>query len=139
MPSLVCLPIVDRYHLAIACQKAGDRAGYRAACARIAGRMPPAGTPLELGEAVPAVMAFILGPGATDDWSIPLSWDDRVLARIAEREAADPSLKEGLRTRRSLFLQFPGALLHRAGRAEEATAALRDAPALPLQGGEVSG
>jgi hypothetical protein len=94
LPSLVCLPIVDRYHLAIACQKAGDRAGYRAASARIAGRMPPAGTPLELGEAVPAVMAFIVGPGVTDEWSIPLSWDDRVLAGVWQRFATKWAIVE---------------------------------------------
>ena len=133
------LPIDDRYHLAIACRKAGDRAGYRFACAGIAGRMPRTGTPLLLGDAVSASMAFIIGPGATDDWSVPLSWADRVLARIAERVAADASLKEGLRTQRYQFLMFRGALLHRAGRSEEATATLRDALALLPEGGEFSG
>ena len=93
------LPIEDRYHLAVACLKAGDRAGYRAACAGIAGRMPPAGTLLDLGDAIAAAKAFALGPGATDDWSVPLSWVDRVLTRIAEREAADPSA-EGTDTSR---------------------------------------
>jgi serine/threonine protein kinase/WD40 repeat protein/tetratricopeptide (TPR) repeat protein len=120
------LPIDDRYHLAVACLKAGDRDAYKAACAGIAGRMPPAGTPLYLGDAVAATKAFALGPGATDDWSVPLSWADRVLTRYAEREAADPSSKERDKPWRHLFLHVRGALLYRAGRPEAAAAALRD-------------
>jgi predicted Zn-dependent protease len=120
------LPIDGRYHLAVACRKAGDRAGYKAACAGIAKRLPPAGAPVQLGDAITAAKAFALGSGATDDWSLPLSWVDWVLARIAEREAAEPSLKERLKPLRHLFLHTRGALLYRAGRPKEATAALRD-------------
>jgi WD40 repeat protein/Flp pilus assembly protein TadD len=129
-------PIDDRYHLAVACLKAGDRPGYKAACAGIAGRMPPAGTLLPLGEALAAAKAFTLGSGATDNWSIPLSWVDRVLTRIAEREAAEPSLKERTKPLRHLFLHTRGALLYRAGRPKEAAAALREALPLHPQGGE---
>jgi WD40 repeat protein len=123
------LPVEDRYHLAIACLKAGDPAGYRAACAGIAGRMPPVALP-DLGDAIAAAKAFALGPGATDDWSVPLTWTDRILARIAEREAADPAVKEGIKPLRHLLLHLRGALSVRAGRPEEATAALRDPTAL---------
>ena len=121
------LPIEDRYHLAVACLKAGDRTGYRAACAGIAGRMPPAGALPDLGDAIVAAKAFALGSGATDDWAVPLAWADQILTRIAEREAADPSAKERNKPLRYLFLHVRGALLFRAGRPEEATAAaLRD-------------
>jgi tetratricopeptide (TPR) repeat protein len=130
------LPIDDRYHLAVARRKAGDRAGYKAACAGIAARVPPAGAPLFLGDAVASTKAFALGSGATDDWSVPLSWADRVLTRLTLGEAADPSLKERNKPLRHLFLQARGALLVRAGRPEEATAALREALPLGPQGGD---
>jgi tetratricopeptide (TPR) repeat protein len=130
------LPIDDRNHLATACLKAGDRAGYKAACAGIVGRMPQAGTPLDLGDALAAAKAFALGPGATADWSVPLSWVDQILTRIAEREAADPSTKERGKKVRHLFLQARGALLVRAGRPKEAAAALREALPLHPQGGD---
>jgi hypothetical protein len=129
------LPIEDRYHLAVACLKAGDRAGYKAACAGIAGRMPPAGTPLDLGDAVAAAKAFALGPAATDDWSVPLSWVDQILTRLARGEAANRSQKERLKRLRHRFLQAGGALLVRAGRPKEAAAAIREAlPLLPQVG-----
>jgi WD40 repeat protein/tetratricopeptide (TPR) repeat protein len=122
-------------HLAIACVKAGDRTGYRAACAAIAGQMPPPGTPLEMGDTLDASMAFVVGPGATDDWAIPLSWVDWILNRIAEREAAG---KEPSKQLRHLFLQPRGALLYRAGRHLEATEVLRDAIRLHALGGDFS-
>jgi serine/threonine protein kinase/Flp pilus assembly protein TadD len=132
------LPIEDRYHLAVACLKAGDRAGYKAVCAGIARRMPPAGTPLYLGDAITAAKAFALGSSATDDWSVPLSWADQMLTRYAEREAADPSTKERDKPWRHRFLQARGALLVRAGRPKEATAALREALPLHPKGGDFS-
>src|SRR5262249_60012931 len=51
------LPIGDRYHLAVACRKAGDLAGYKAACAGIAKRLPPAGAPVPLRGAPAAAEA----------------------------------------------------------------------------------
>jgi tetratricopeptide (TPR) repeat protein len=91
---------------------------------------------LFLGDAVASTRAFALGPGATDDWSAPLSWADRALSRLTEREAADPSLKGRNKPLRHLFLQARGALLVRAGRPEEAAAALREALPLGPQGGD---
>jgi WD40 repeat protein/Flp pilus assembly protein TadD len=124
------LPTDDRHHLAVACRKAGDGAGYKAACAGIAKRLPPPGAPVLLGDALAAAKAFALGPGATDDWSIPLAPVDRILARIDERGAADPSRKEQDKPLRQLFVHLRGALLYRAGRAKEATEALHDPTAL---------
>jgi hypothetical protein len=127
--------IGECHHLATACVKAGDRAGYRAACAAIAAQMPPPGTPLELGDVLDASLAFIAGPGATDDWATPLAWVDWVLEANAKREA---ELKKPNNKMRHLFLQPKGALLHRAGRHEEATAALREATRLHALGGDFS-
>ncbi len=124
------LPIEDRYHLAVACRKAGDLQGYRAACAGIAGWMPPAGEPVLLADALAAAKAFALGPGSADDWAIPLSWIDQTETRIAKREVADPSLKERNKPWRQLFLHLRGALLVRAGRPGEAAAVLREPAAL---------
>jgi WD40 repeat protein/tetratricopeptide (TPR) repeat protein len=130
------LPIDDRYHLALACLKAGDRTGYKAACAGIAGQMPPAGTPLYLGDALAAAKAFTLGAGATDDWALPLAWVDRILTDIAARVAADPSQKERFKAWRYLFLHARGALLYRAGRFEESAKVLREGIGLHPDGGD---
>jgi hypothetical protein len=86
--------------------------------------MPAAGTLPDFGDALAAARAFSLGPGAAD-WSIPLSWVEGILTRLAERAAAAPAQKERLEPLRQLFLHIQGALLYRAGRSEEATAALR--------------
>jgi WD40 repeat protein/Flp pilus assembly protein TadD len=120
-------------HLAIACVKAGDRTGYRAACTAIAGQMPPPGMPLELGDTVDASMAFVVGPGATDDWALPLAWVDWILNRIAQREAA---LKKPEYMLRHLYLHPRGALLYRAGRHQDATAVLRQAMRVHALGGD---
>jgi Flp pilus assembly protein TadD len=124
--------IGECHHLAVACVKAGDRAGYRAACAAIAAQMPP-GPPLELGATLDALLAFIVGPGATDDWAIPLAWVDWILTHIAQKEAA---MKKPNNMFRHLFLQPRGVLLYRAGRHQEATAVLREAIRLHALGGD---
>ncbi len=124
------LTVGDRYYQALACLKAGDAAGYRAACAGIVGRMPPAETPIKLVDALTGAWAARAGPGATEDWSAPLSWVDRILARIAERGAADPRRVESDKPLRQVFLHLRGALLYRAGRTEEAVALLRDPASL---------
>jgi serine/threonine protein kinase/WD40 repeat protein/tetratricopeptide (TPR) repeat protein len=130
------LPIDDRYRLAVACLKAGDRTGYKAACTGIAGRLPPAGTPVPLNDAIGAAHTFTLGADATDDWAAPLARVERILKRIAERAAADPAYKEQSQTVRSVFLLAHGALLHRAGRFEEAAKVLREGLSIHPQGGE---
>jgi serine/threonine protein kinase/WD40 repeat protein/Flp pilus assembly protein TadD len=125
--------IGECHHLATACVKAGDRAGYRAACAAIAAQMPPPGSPLELGDTLDALLAFIAGPGATDDWAIPLAWVDWVLDGITKKEAA---VKQPNNKLRHLFLNPKGALLYRAGRHQDATAVLREAMRLHALGGD---
>jgi Flp pilus assembly protein TadD len=127
--------IGECHHLAIACVKAGDRAGYRAACAAIAAQMPPPGTPLDLGETLDASRAFSVGPGATDDWALPLSWVDWVLTGITRREAEQ---KKPNNPMRHLYLLPRAALLYRAGRHQEVTAVLRDAIGLHALGGDFS-
>jgi serine/threonine protein kinase/WD40 repeat protein/Flp pilus assembly protein TadD len=125
--------IGECHRLAIACAKAGDRAGYRAACAAIAKQMPSPGMPVELGETYDAVLAFNDAPGAIDDWAIPLAWVDWVLARITEREAAQ---KRAANQLKHLFLQPKCGLLYRAGRHLQATEALREAMRLHALGGD---
>ncbi len=122
--------IDDLYALAVACMKAGDRTAYRAACAQITQRMPSAPTPMFMGDAIAATTAFSLGSGATDNWSVPLSWVARILTRLDEREAGNPSLKEGLKRWRRVFLHARGALLYRAGRLAEAAISLREGMSL---------
>jgi WD40 repeat protein/Flp pilus assembly protein TadD len=124
------LPIEDRYHLALARLKVADHGGYRAACTGIAERMPSAGTPLTLEDMLAAAWAFRIGSSAAEDWSVPLSWVDQHLTRLAEREAADPSRKDRFKPSKRWFLHLRGALLVRAGRPEEAAEALRDPAAL---------
>jgi hypothetical protein len=95
--------------------------------------MPPPGSPVELGDTLDALRAFIAGPGATDDWATPLAWVDWILEHNAMREA---ELKKPNNQMRHLFLQPKGALLYRAGRHQEATAALREATRLHALGGD---
>jgi hypothetical protein len=98
--------------------------------------MPPAGTPLYLGDALAAAKAFTLGAGAIDDWAIPFAWVDRILTGIAARVAADPSQKARLKPLRSMFLHARGALLYRAGRFAESAKVLREGMSLHPSGGD---
>jgi serine/threonine protein kinase/WD40 repeat protein/Flp pilus assembly protein TadD len=126
----------DRYHLAVACIRAGDHPGYRAACAAIAERMPKPRNPMTVDEAITASKAFALGPRATDDWSLPISWADRVLTRLAELDAADPSQKDEFKPLRFAFTSRRVALLYRAGQYDEAVKALRKAMTFHADGGD---
>jgi serine/threonine protein kinase/WD40 repeat protein/Flp pilus assembly protein TadD len=125
-----------RYVQAVANLKAGDAAGYRAACAGIATRLPPVGPKLVPAEANTAAMAFALGPNATDDWAKPLAWIDHALARLDAAEKANPDNKDDLRRARHAFLNTRGAVLFRAGRFEEAAKVLREGMNLHPDGGE---
>jgi serine/threonine protein kinase/WD40 repeat protein/tetratricopeptide (TPR) repeat protein len=130
------VPTEARYLQAVASLKAGDPAGYRAACAGIGPQVPPIGPQLTGGVAYDAAMVFILGPDATDDWSQPLAWIDHCLARLGEYEKAHPDRKDGLRREWHLFLRTCGALLFRAGRCEEAAKVLGEANPYHAQGGD---
>jgi WD40 repeat protein/Flp pilus assembly protein TadD len=130
------IPTQLRYLQAVACLKAGDAAGYRAACAGIAKQLPPVGPKLSLDEANNAAMAFALGPSADDDWAKPLAWIDHALAALAAIEKANAAKKEAIGRARHSFLNTRGALLYRAGRYEEAVTVLREGMGLHAQGGE---
>ena len=97
------LSIQGRYFHALANLKAGDAAGYRAACAGIATRLPPVSPKLAPVEANTAAMAFALGPKATDDWTKPLAWIDHALAVLAADEKANPDNAAELRSVRHMF------------------------------------
>jgi serine/threonine protein kinase/WD40 repeat protein/tetratricopeptide (TPR) repeat protein len=133
------LPMPARYHQAVACLKAGDAAGYRAACAGMAERLPRGDPKLSHHESNSAARATTLGPDATADWARALAWTDHALARLAEIEKARPALKELVRRERHRFLSTRGAVLYRAGRFEEAVKVLREAMSLHPDGGEAYG
>jgi serine/threonine protein kinase/WD40 repeat protein/tetratricopeptide (TPR) repeat protein len=125
-----------RYLQAVACLKAGDSAGYRAACAGIAKRLPPVGPKLSPGEANSAAMAFAVGPNATDDGTKPLSWIDHALALLAQIEKANPKAKDQIQQVRHAYMNTRGALQYRASRFAEAAKVLREGMSLHPQGGE---
>jgi WD40 repeat protein/tetratricopeptide (TPR) repeat protein len=130
------VPTQFRTIQALACLKAGDLAGYRAACARVGKLVPPVGPQLSGGMAYDAAMVFTLGPKATEDWTKPLAWIDHALARLRAYEKANPGTKDGLRRELHLFLSARGALLYRAGRFAEAVKVQREALLYHFQGGD---
>jgi serine/threonine protein kinase/WD40 repeat protein/tetratricopeptide (TPR) repeat protein len=130
------VPTQARYCQALAALKAGDPAGFRAACARVGAQVPPVGPQLSGGVAYDAATLFIPGPNATDDWTKPLAWMDHCLARLRAYEKANPDRKDGLRREQHLFLSARGALLYRAGRCEEAARSLREALPYHAKGGD---
>jgi WD40 repeat protein/tetratricopeptide (TPR) repeat protein len=115
-----------RFRQIFASLKAGDNAGYRAACAGIAAQMPPVGPGLSPSQANNAAWAFALGPTATDDWTRPLGWMDHALARLAAAEKTNPAAKDQFQRTRHVFLNTRGAVLYRAGWFEEAARTLRE-------------
>jgi tetratricopeptide (TPR) repeat protein len=128
-----------RYNQAVACLKAGDAAGYRAACAGMAEWLPRGDPKMSHHESNFAARAATLGPDATDDWTRTLAWADHALARLAEIEQARPALKELIRRERHRFSNTRGAVLYRAGRFEEAAKVLREAMNLQPNGSEFHG
>jgi serine/threonine protein kinase/tetratricopeptide (TPR) repeat protein len=121
---------------ALASLKAGDPAGYRAACAAIAAQMPPVSPQLGAGEAYDAAQVFTSGPDATAGWTQPLAWIDHCITRLTAYEKAHSDKKDGLRREWHLFHSLRGALLFRAGRYEEAVKALREALQYHTSGGD---
>jgi serine/threonine protein kinase/WD40 repeat protein/Flp pilus assembly protein TadD len=130
------LPMPARYLQAVACLKAGDVAGYRAACAGMAQRLPRGDPKLSHHESNSAAKASALGPKGTDDWPRALAWTEHALTRLAEIEKARPALKEVIRRERNRFMNTRGAVLYRAGRFEEAAKVLREGMNLHPNGGE---
>jgi serine/threonine protein kinase/WD40 repeat protein len=123
-------PMATRYLQAVACLKAGDAAGYRAACAGMAKRLPRGDPKMSHHESNMAAAATTLGPGATDNWKRTLGWTEHALSRLVEIEKARPQLKELIRRERHRFLSTRGAVLYRAGRFEEAAKVLREGMSL---------
>jgi tetratricopeptide (TPR) repeat protein len=131
------LPISTRYLQAVACAKAGDAAGYRAACAGMAERLPRGEPKMSHHESNSAARAATLGPNATNDWTKTLAWTEHALTRLAEIEKARPNLKELILRERHRFLNTRGAVLYRAGRFEEASKVLRKAMSVLSDGAEL--
>jgi eukaryotic-like serine/threonine-protein kinase len=130
------LPMPARYLQAVACLKAGDAAGYRAACAGMAEQLPRGDPKRSHHESNSAARATALGPNATDDWPRTLAWTDHALTRLAEIEKARPGLKELIQRERHRFSITRGAVLYRAGRFEEAAKVLREAMSLHPDGSD---
>ena len=118
------LPMPTRYLQAVAGAKAGDAAGYRAACAWMAERLPRGDPKRSHHDSNIAARAATLGPNATNDWTKTLSWTEHALTRLAEIEKARPNLKDLILRERHRFLNTRGAVLYRAGR-------LRKRPSAP--------
>jgi tetratricopeptide (TPR) repeat protein len=131
----VAIPI--RYLQAVACAKAGDAAGYRAACAGMVERLPRGEPKMSHHESDSAARAATLGPNATNDWTKTLAWTEHALSRLAEIEKARPNLKDLILRERHRFLNTRGAVLYRAGRFEEAAKVLQEAMRVRSDGGEL--
>jgi WD40 repeat protein/tetratricopeptide (TPR) repeat protein len=130
------LPIPTRYLQAVACLKAGDAAGYRAACTGMAERQRRGDPKMLHHESNSAARAAALGPNGTDDWARTLAWTDHALGRLAEIEKARPGLKELIRRERHIFSSTRGAVFYRAGRFEEAAKVLQEGMSLHADGGD---
>jgi predicted Zn-dependent protease len=92
----------------IACLKAGDRAGYREACAAfLAGQGPD---PTVVWNAHAGALFFALGPEGLDDYRVAMGWLEKRLSAVP----APPPLY------RHIFSSALGGLLLRAGRVDEA-------------------
>ena len=116
------LPIPTRYLQAVACLKAGDAAGYRAACAGMAERLPRGEPKMSHHESNSAARAATLGPNATNDWTKTLAWTEHALTRLAEIEKARPDLKDLIRTGTAQVSEV------RAGRSSTGPAGSRKRP-----------
>ncbi len=98
----------------IASLKAGDRAGYREACAAfLAGQGPD---PTVVSNALAGAGFFTLGAGGLDDYRVPMGWCEKRLSAVP----APPPLY------RHIFSNALGGLLLRAGRVDEAIVRLKE-------------
>jgi hypothetical protein len=91
----------------IACLKAGDRAGYREACAAFLARQGP--DPTVVWNELSAASLFALGAEGLDDYRVPTGWLERRLSAVP---APRPQF-------RHIFASALGGLLLRAGRVDE--------------------
>ena len=100
---------------AIACLKAGDRAGYREACAAFQACQGP--NPTVVWNEISAASLFALGAEGLDDYQVPIGWCEK---RLSANPAPRPLY-------RHIFSSALGALLLRAGRVDEAIVRLHEA------------
>ncbi len=111
----------------IACLRAGDRAGYREACAAVLARQWP--DPIVAWDATLAGSLLALGVQGLDDYRVPIAWFER---RLADVPVPPPIYRP------YYFPNALGGLLLRAGRIEEAIARLNEGIGR-REGGEVPG
>ena len=102
----------------IACLRAGDRAGYREACAAVLARQWP--DPIVAWDATLAGSLLALGVQGLDDYRVPIAWFERRLADVP----VPPPIYHPY-----YFPNALGALLIRAGRIDEAIARLNEGTA----------
>ena len=73
----------------IACLKAGDRAGYREACAAfLAGQGPD---PTVVWNALAAASLFALGAEGLDDYRVPMGWFEKRLSAVPRHGSRVPA------------------------------------------------
>ncbi len=98
----------------VACLKAGGRADYREASAAILNTHGP--NPTVVWNSLSVATALNLGPGALDDYRVPIAWFEK-------RLDATPTLPP---LYRHLFANALGGLLLRAGRIDDAITRLNE-------------
>ncbi len=92
----------------IACLRAGDRAGYREACAAFMDYQGP--DPTVVWNALAAASFFALGAEGLDDYRVPMRWIER---RLSASPTLNPVIKH-------YFSNVLGGLSLRAGRLDDA-------------------
>ena len=102
----------------IACLRAGDRAGYREACAAVLVRQWP--DPIVAWDATHAGSLLALGVQGLDDYRVPIAWFEK---RLADVPVPPPIYRP------YYFPNALGALLIRAGRIDEAITRLNEGTA----------
>jgi predicted Zn-dependent protease len=98
----------------VACLKAGDRAGYREACAAFLACQGP--DPTVVWNALAGAGFFAMGAEGLDDYRVPMGWCEKRLSAVP---APRPLY-------RHIFSSALGGLLLRAGRVDEAIVRLNE-------------
>ncbi len=98
----------------IACLRAGDRAGYREACAAVTAWEGP--NPTVVWNALSEASLLALAPGGIEDYRVPIAYFEK---RLSVTPAPPPLY-------RHLFSNILGGLLLRTGRIDESIARLNE-------------
>jgi serine/threonine protein kinase/WD40 repeat protein/Flp pilus assembly protein TadD len=107
----------------IACLQAGDRAGYREACLAFTASLGHDRT--VVWNALSEASLLAIGPGAIDDYQLPVAWFKN---RLSATPAPSPLYHH-------LLSSALGGLLLRAGRTDEAIARLKEGMAVSKESG----